>query len=136
MILTALVLVAILGIVLIVVARFARRPAPLTLPVRIDATPVGDGSGFDRESAVEFDGMPEDARCEMLFSVALLDNERSRKLLEHALSDKSRTVALAAARGLISAGRGIDVTAYIEQHPGTHSDELASALQLFDIDRD
>ncbi|MHB8461821.1 MAG: hypothetical protein ACYDA1_04180 [Vulcanimicrobiaceae bacterium] len=133
---TIALVVVLVAIAVLLVARFAaRRPQEPARVSRVDVA-EGDVGGFDRDSAAEFDRLPENARCEMLFSVALLDDERSRALLEHALADASSTVSLAAARGLVASGRGSDVSAYLSAHPGERSDALAAALQLFDIDRD
>ncbi len=130
------VVLVIVAVAILLVARFAARQK--TVPVAPPRTDTGDGerSGFDRDSAAEFDRLSENARCEMLFSIALLDDERSSALLEHALADESGVVSLAAARGLVAGGREADVSAYLRAHPGERSDALAAALQLFDIDRD
>ena len=130
------VVLVIVAAAILLVARFAARQKPTPAWVPRHDTGEGESGVFDRDSAAEFDRLPENARCEMLFSVALLDDERSGALLEHALADDSRAVSLAAARGLVAGGRGSDVSAYLSAHPGERSDALAAALQLFDIDRD
>ena len=82
------------------------------------------------EAGGEFAGLSEAARCDMIFAVAAIDDERSHRLLLHALDDPSNTVALAAAHALARGGRLDDVRDYVRAHTGQRSDELMQLLSL------
>ena len=64
--------------------------------------------------------------------VAALDDERSQKLLEHALRDPAEAVSLAAAHVLAGHGRRPVVEAYLAGQPGARADRIAQALALLD----
>ena len=102
-------------------ARRAREGAPL------QAT-----TAWTNEAGEEFGGLSEAARCDLVFAVAALDDERSQKLLEHALRDPAETVALAAAHALAGHGRRPLVEAYLASQPGARADRIAQALALLD----
>ncbi|MFN2528335.1 MAG: hypothetical protein ABR584_06415 [Candidatus Baltobacteraceae bacterium] len=97
-------------------------------PIQTDAG-LSD-AGWTREAASEFAGLAEAARCDMIFAVAAIDDERSHRLLVHALDDPSNTVALAAAHALTRAGRLDDVRAYAQAHDGPRATELMQLLSL------
>lgn len=94
--------------------------------------PVRDTSAWTSEAGEEFAGLSEAARCDMVFAVADLDDERSRGLLAHALEDPSETVALAAGHALIGSGRADEVKAYVASHPGTRAQTLMETLALLE----
>lgn len=83
----------------------------------------------------EFAGLSESARCDLVFAVAALEDERSQHLLEHALSDPAEPVALAAAHVLISSGRSSVVKQFLDDHPGLRADRIAQTLSLLDSPR-
>ncbi|MBV8154767.1 MAG: hypothetical protein JOY98_10120 [Candidatus Eremiobacteraeota bacterium] len=87
-------------------------------------------TAWNDTTAVEFSTLPEAARCDMIFAVTTLDDERSAKLLQHALEDPSETVALAAARALSERGLGGTVDAYLTRHPGERTERIARTLAL------
>ena len=102
-------------------ARKAREGAPL------QAT-----TAWTNEAGAEFAGLSEAARCDLVFAVAALDDERSQHLLEYALNDPAEPVSLAAAHVLAGHGRRSLVDAYLANHPGARADRIAQALALLD----
>jgi HEAT repeat protein len=87
-------------------------------------------TAWNATTAAEFGSLPEAARCDMIFAVSALDDERSSQLLEHALDDPSETVALAAARALKERGRSDAVDAYLARNPGDRAERIAHTLSL------
>lgn len=87
-------------------------------------------TGWNDTTALEFSTLPETARCDMIFAVTSLDDDRSAKLLRHALDDPSETVALAAARALSERGLGAAVDEYLARHPGERAERIAQTLSL------
>ncbi len=129
----ALIAIAVLGIAVAVAAAMApratRRPAlPAALPT--------DADGWTRAAGAEFANLSESARCEMVFAVGALDDERAQQLLEHALGDPSAAVALAAAHTLVGGGRAAVVEAFLRAHPGEHAERIAQALDLLGSRKD
>jgi hypothetical protein len=118
---------AALGIYALVAPRKARVERELAETPRED---VHVDTGFNTATAAEFDSLLEAARCDMIFGVSALDDERSAQLLEHALDDPSETVALAAARALKERGRSDAVDAYLARHPGERAERIAHTLSL------
>lgn len=104
------------------VARIAREGLPL------QAT-----TDWTSEAGDEFGGLSESARCDLVFAVAALDDERSQRLLEHALNDPAEAVALAAAHVLASSGRQTVVEGYLADHPGLRADRIVQTLSLLDL---
>lgn len=104
--------------------------APAAQPRTIE--PVRNTSAWTSEAGDEFAGLSEAARCDMVFAVADLDDERSRGLLAHALEDPSETVALAAGHALIGSGRADEVKAYVASHPGARAQSLMETLALLE----
>lgn len=82
------------------------------------------------EAGEEFADLPEAARCDLIFAVSDLRDDRSHQLLVHALNDPSDAVALAAAHALARRGRSDAVDLYAEQHPGDRAQRLLETLQL------
>jgi hypothetical protein len=83
----------------------------------------------------EFAGLTDSERCDLVFAVGALEDDRSQHLLEHALSDPSEAVALAAAHALVANGRRGYVDAYLAEHSGPRADRIAQALSLLDEKR-
>ena len=96
------------------------------------AAPTGPRSrrGLDRCGGHEFAGLNASARCDLIFAVAALEDERSRELLEQALDDPSEPVALAAAHALVSHGHRAHVDRYLAANPGARATNLAGMLAL------
>jgi hypothetical protein len=128
----ALVLVA--GIVLGIYTWLAPRRTPSPLRVR-EGGPLYATTDWTNEAGEEFAGLSESARCDLVFAVAALDDERSEHLLEHALGDPAEAVALAAAHALTTQGRRAYVDNFLADHPGTRADRIAQALSLLDEKR-
>lgn len=82
------------------------------------------------QAGSEFAGLAESARCDLIFAVSGLDDERSQRLLVHALDDPSDAVALAAAHALVRRGESRAVEDYVAQHPGDRCERLARTLEL------
>ena len=126
-----LVLVLLAGIALGIYAWRAPRREP-AVPVKLAAPPLQMTTDWTNEAGDEFAGLSEPARCDLVFAVATLDDERSRRLLEHALSDPAEAVALAAAHALASSGRADVVEAFLTTNPGPRADRLTETLALLD----
>ncbi len=94
--------------------------------------PLRATTDWTNEAGEEFAGLSEAARCDLVFAVAALDDERSQRLLEHALNDPTEAVSLAAAHALAGNGRRSVVDEFLARHPGTRADRIAQALTLFD----
>ena len=118
---------AALGIYALVAPRKARVERERTEPPRED---LHVDTRFNAATQAEFGSLSEAARCDMIFAVSALDDERSAQLLEHALDDPSETVALAAARALKERGRSEAVDAYLARHPGERAERIAHTLSL------
>ena len=106
-------------------------PEPVAVPVR-PVAPLEVATGWTAEAGDEFAGLSESARCDMVFAVADLDDERSRGLLVHALEDPSDAVALAAGHALISSGRADEVRAYVSRTPAIRAQRMMETLALLD----
>jgi hypothetical protein len=87
-------------------------------------------SEWTTEAGAEFAGLAESARCDLIFAVSGLQDERSQRLLVHALDDPSDAVALAAAHALARRGDSAAVDDYVVRHPGERSERLARTLEL------
>ncbi len=75
--------------------------------VRPDEAAAADlpaNDGWAAQAGEEFGDLNEAARCDLAFALADLGDERSRRILQSALSDPSEIVALAAAHGLRKLG--------------------------------
>ena len=120
-----LLVVLAIGLALGAFALFAPRRAPISVPV-----PVAADTGWAQSAGDEFAGLSDEARCEMIFAVAALDDDASRTLLERALDDRSEAVALAAAHALASDGRIEAVRAYAAAHPGDRSKRILETTSL------
>ena len=128
-----IILVAILvigaGIGIIAVAAPRRSAAELR---KREGPPVQTTTDWTNEAGEEFAGLTESARCDMVFAVAALDDERSQRLLVHALNDPAEAVSIAAAHALAGSGRRTIVAEYLGSHPGLRADRIAQALALLE----
>ena len=98
-----------------------RRPLPALVP----QTPAWtDAAGS------EFGELSEAERCDLIFAIEALDDEKSKRILESALADSSDAVALAAARALARCGAGERIHDYFNAHPGERSQRIAATLAL------
>ncbi len=99
-----------------------------------DRTAVGVAPGSDATWAgvagESFADLSEAARCDLVFAVAALDDDRSQQLLTRALDDPSEAVALAAAHALAKRGAGGVVATHFAGHPNERAQRIASALEL------
>jgi len=118
-------------------------PRPRAMPSAVRATAASDdddelgevellpsSQAWTREAGEEFAGLSEAARCELIFAVSALDDERSQRLLRFALDDPSAAVSLAAAHALARNGRLDDVRRYAENNPGPRAAELLQLVTL------
>lgn len=100
--------------------------------VRREGAPLLATTEWTHEAGDEFAGLSESARCDMIFAVGALEDERSQRLLEHALTDPAEAVSLAAAHVLATSGRRGIVETFLAQHPGLRADRIAQTLSLLD----
>ncbi|HTU68846.1 MAG TPA: hypothetical protein VMF11_00880 [Candidatus Baltobacteraceae bacterium] len=127
----AALLVLFTGIVLGLYAWLAPRRVAERMRVR-EGSPLQVTTAWTNEAGEEFAGLSEAARCDLVFAVAALDDERSQRLLEHALNDPAEAVSLAAAHALAGHGRRPVVEAFLADHPGARADRIAQALAVLD----
>lgn len=127
----AALLALIAGILLAVYAWRAPRRVAEAQRVR-EGAPLQATTAWTNEAGAEFGGLSEAARCDLVFAVAALDDERSQKLLEHALNDPAEAVSLAAAHALAGHGRRALVETFLASRPGARADRIAQALALLD----
>lgn len=125
------VAVILVGIGIAVVAWTAPRRAEKARAKR-EGMPQTATTAWTSGAGDEFSGLSESARCDMIFAVAALDDERSQSLLAHALQDPAEAVSLAAAHALANTGRRGVVEAFLAEHPGARADRIAQALSLLD----
>ncbi len=126
-----LVIVLAAGILVGAYAVFAPRRTEAQRKRR-EGAPLQATTDWTSDAGDEFAGLPESSRCDLVFAVAALDDERSQRLLEHALNDPAEAVSLAAAHALASSGRAAVVEAFLAQHPGARADRLSKTLALLD----
>ena len=125
----ALIVVFLLGLGVGIYALIAPRRARERVQ-KASRAPLAMDTSFNEATAAEFSSLGEAARCDMIFAVSALDDERSAALLEYALDDPSEAVVLAAARGLRERGRAPTVDAFLERHPGERAERIAKTLTL------
>ena len=82
------------------------------------------------QAGEEFAGLSESARCDLIFAVAHLDDDRSHQLLVHAMDDPSDAVATAAAHALAQRGSQEVVQQYAQQHPGERAERIVQTITL------
>lgn len=133
---TLLVGVLFVGIAIGAYAFFAPRRTEsvrsVSDPATASTTPLQTTTDWTSDAGDEFSGLAESARCDLIFAVAAFDDERSRALLEHALSDPAESVSLAAAHALVSSGRTSAVESFLARNPGRRSEQLSKTLALLD----
>lgn len=130
---TVLAIVFIAGLLLGVYALRAPRAVPAEPPAPLPPMQAWQPTtAWTTQAGEEFAGLSESARCDLIFAVAELHDERSQLLLVHALDDPSDAVALAAAHALQRRGESQAVDAYARAHPGERSERLARTLELLD----
>ncbi len=127
----AALLALVAGILIGLYAWLAPRRAAARSVTR-DGPPSQATTAWTNEAGEEFAGLSESARCDLIFAVAALDDERSQNLLEYALNDPAEPVSLAAAHALAGHGRRALVDAFLSSHPGARADRIAQALALLD----
>jgi hypothetical protein len=133
LILAVLGLVFAVGVVLGIYAlRAPRAAAPVETEKLPPLEPWTASTDWTSEAGAEFAGLSESARCDLIFAVADLQDERSHRLLAHALDDPSDAVALAAAHVLARRGDSQTLDEYARRHPGERSERLARTLELLD----
>lgn len=130
----ALIVVIVAAAAIGIYAYFAPRRAQEAVRKR-SGEPLHATTDWTNEAGDEFAGLSESARCDLIFAVGALDDERSQHLLEHALNDPAEAVALAAAHVLISSGRAGIVRSFLDEHPGQRADRIAQTLSLLDSPR-
>jgi chitodextrinase len=106
--------------------RAAERVQPPAAPPPIE--PWQASTSWTTEAGSEFAGLSESARCDLIFAVADLEDERSEQLLHHALDDPSDAVALAAAHALAQRGMASSVSEYAHRHPGDRAHRILQTL--------
>jgi hypothetical protein len=110
----------------------ASRRSPSRSPNRAQVLPAN--GEWTNDAGGEFTGLSEAARCDLVFAVAALDEDRSQRILERALRDPSEAVALAAARALVNAQRGAIVQRYLADDSGERARRIAQILDLLESD--
>jgi hypothetical protein len=131
-ILVVLGIVFLIGVALGAYAWLAPRPATVKTEPLPPIQPWNGNTEWTSEAGDEFAGLSESARCDLVFAVADLRDERSQQLLLHALDDPSDAVALAAAHALARRGCSAAVDEYAEQHPGNRAARIMETLALLD----
>lgn len=127
----ALVALVVLGIAIGAYAYLAPRAKERAWNKR-EGEPLYATTDWTNEAGDEFAGLSESARCDMIFAVGALEDERSQRLLEHALNDPAEAVAVAAAHVLNGSGRRTVVETFLMQHPGARADRISQTLSLLD----
>lgn len=125
-----LAVVFLAGAAIGVYAWLAPRRKPVTVEPSKPIPPFEPNLSWTTEAGEEFAGLSEPARCDLIFAVSDLNDDRSAKLLEHALDDPSDAVALAAAHALVRRGARDSVEEYAQRHPGDRADSIVSTLAL------
>ena len=87
-------------------------------------------TAWTAQAGEEFATLSEAARCDLVFAVADLNDERADGLLVHALDDPSEPVALAAAHVLEKRGASDRVRAHVKRHPGARAERIEETLSL------
>lgn len=130
---TVLAVVLIAGIAIFAYAVAAPRLAQAARERRERET-LQATTEWTHEAGDEFSHLSEAARCDLVFAVAALDDERSRQLLDHALSDPAEAVATAAAHALAGRGERERVQSFLRDHPGPRADRISATLTLLESD--
>lgn len=102
----------------------------IELPEPPPNEPWKPDTAWTAQAGDEFATLSEAARCDLVFAVADLHDERADGLLEHALDDPSEAVALAAAHVLEKRGASDRVRAHVKRHPGERAERIEETLSL------
>ena len=129
-VLIVLVIMFVAGVAIGVYVRLAPRPPQIQAAAPQHLEPWHASTDWTAQAGAEFSGLAESARCDLVFAVADLNDERSQQMLLHALDDPSDAVALAAAHALAQRGSGDAVHEYVESHPGERAQRIAQTLAL------
>jgi len=122
---------AALGVYAVIAPRRTELEEEPTVIDRLALPPLqSTPTDWTNEAGDEFSGLSDAARCDLVFAVAAIDDERCARLLEFALNDPSEAVAIAAARALVSSGRGAVVEQFLAKHPGERAEHIANMLAL------
>jgi len=116
------------GIVLIAYVLLARRRTRVHGALAL-ADPA-ERPTWTRQAGEGLGELSESARCDLVFAVGELDDDRSRRMLVHALADPSSAVSLAAAHALARQGHIDQVQAYAASARAERSKELLELLAL------
>lgn len=113
----------------------APRAAPAAARANAQAEPAPAQSweattDWTSQAGEEFAGLSESARCDLIFAVAHLDDDRSHQLLVHAMDDPSDAVATAAAHALAQRGSNEVVQQYAHEHPGERAERIVQTITL------
>lgn len=125
-----LVVVLAVGIALGIFAWVAPRKPAAAVPDSAPVPPWRSTTEWTKAAGEEFAGLSEAARCDLIFAVNDLRDERSQQLLVHALDDPSDAVALAAAHALAARGELASVESYAHVHPGERAQRILDTLTL------
>lgn len=108
--------------------------APRKPPAERSAEParpdLAVSDAWTAQAGEEFAGLTEPARCDLIFAVSDLRDERSAQMLVHALRDPADAVALAAAHALARRGRRDEIEAYVESAPAERAQSIVKTLAL------
>jgi len=119
-----------IGVALAVYALMAPRRKAERERLEAQRAPLQAQTEWTLAVGQEFSTLSESARCDMIFALTALEDERSERLLEHALDDPSEAVALAAARALVTRGQARLVDRHLTAHPGERAERIAHTLAL------
>lgn len=122
---------AIAGIVAVVAAFIVPRRRTQLEP-RAPALLDPPSSAWTREAADEFESLGETARCDLVFAMSVLDDERSHNLLRHALGDPSAAVSAAAAHALVRRGERATLDAYLGACAPNRAEDLRATIALLE----
>lgn len=125
----ALLAVFLIGAGLGIYAWLAPRRVRAVVPELPELT-MTSSTAWTHEAGEEFAELSEAARCDLIFAVAAFDDERSQRLLQHALADPADAVATAAAHVLTSTGRRAVVETYLAANPGERTNRIEDVLAL------
>ncbi len=125
-----LLAVFVVGAAIGLYAIFAPRAAAPPVQERTPVQPWRASTEWTAQAGEEFAGLSEAGRCDLLFAVSNLHDERSHQLLVHALDDPSDAVALAAAHALAAREEEAAVQAYAQRHPGERAQRILDTLAL------
>lgn len=131
-----LAIVFVAGVAIGLYAWLAPRPVPVETTTAPDPVPPRETwtatTDWTTQAGEEFAGLSESARCDLIFAVADLHDERSQQLLLHALDDPSDAVVLAAAHALARRGQSEVVQTYVQRHPGERAERIVRTLALME----